>query len=206
MKGVTRRQREILDYLQLFLSEHRYAPTYREIQQRFGFASLSSVHKHLTALQTKGYLTLKHGCSRSLLLVSQTPESSGGVEVEVAFMGYFKEGTPVETFSQVKTIQLPSYLVPHPNQTYILKVRGDTLREECIDENDLVIVEAKSEAEPGELIVALINGHETVLKRFRPEGAYVHLESTSPSVQTMIVRAQDLVIQGVVVGLLRFYK
>lgn len=205
MKGVTKRQREILDFIQEFTKNNRYAPSYREIARQFNFSSLGSVYKYVQTLKRKGALLSEDKASRSLALTVETQESAEHAEVEVPFIGHITAGMPIQTFSQQQQVVVPRAFVHNLDKTYALRAQGDSLNEEMIADNDLIIVEARQEAHPGETIVALINNHDTIIKRFYPEGSYVRLISTFSHHHPIILRQEDVLIQGVVIGLLRHF-
>jgi len=205
MKGLTKRQHEILEFIKDFIIRHQYSPSYREIMEHFNFSSLGSVHKHLAVLKRKGFLTSEKKCSRSLTLTSEFSETEPAKEVEASVIGYISAGMPIETLPHAHTIAIPHHLSGNIDKTYVLKARGDSLNDELIADEDLVIVEARSEAQPGEYVVALINHQETTIKRWYPEGQYVRLESDHPHHQPVIVRKEDITVQGVMIGLLRQY-
>lgn len=205
MKGLTKRQRQIVDYIQEFINSNRYSPSYREICQHFGFHSLGSVYKHINALKRKGAVLCQTKASRSIAPTTQTTQPTVQTEVEVPFIGHITAGTPIHTFSQTQHITVPRGLVPAPEKTYALRVQGDSLSEEMIADGDLLLVEARQEAHPGETIVALINGHDTIVKKYHPEGAFIRLLSSYAQHHPIILRPEDILIQGVVIGLLRLF-
>lgn len=206
MKTLTKRQLEILSYIQDFIQANRYAPSYREIKQHFSFSSLGSVYKHLNVLKRKGVLTSEKKCSRSLTLTQEPQEEKKHpIEIELPFIGFISAGSPIEMFSQSQTLAVPEFLVHSPENTYVLKVRGDTLHEELIADGDFLIVEARQTASPGETIVGIINNHDTIIKRYFPEGDYIHLKGHNPLHHPIILRCEDFLIQGAVVGTFRIY-
>lgn len=206
MKGVTKRQKEILDYIQEFIDAFEYSPSYREIMQKFGFSSLGSVHKHLRTLQRKGLLEAEKSCSRSLNPVQATkPPNFGETEVKLPFIGHIIAGKPIETFPQMQTVAVPHFLVPSTAQTYVLRAKGDSLQEERIMDGDLLIIEARREAHPGETVVVLLNQRETYIKKYYPEENNVRLESSSSLKKSLTLSFDDFLIQGVLTGLLRIY-
>lgn len=206
MKGLTKKQREIVDYIQDFIAHNRYSPSYREIGSHFGLSSLGSVYKHICALKRKGHLETKKQSSRSMALVK---EESNLVEtqneISLPLIGHLLAGQPLRLFSQPQEINVPRTFVHAPEKTYVLRAQGEALVEELIAEGDLIVIEARQEAHPGETIVALINNHDTILKRYFPEGEYVRLTGSSPQQHPIILRAEDIQIQGVVVGLMRYF-
>lgn len=206
MKGLTKRQSEMIHFIHEFISSNRYSPSYREIGSHFGFSSLGSVYKHINALKRKGLLQAQKQLRRSMTLTeTDSKQKETIVEVEVPFIGHISAGNPIQTFSQSQTITVPHSLVHSPEKTYVLRAQGDSLMEELIADGDLIVVEARQEAHPGETVVALINHHDTILKRYYPEGDYVRLLSNNSNQQPIIVRQVDVFVQGVVIGLMRHF-
>lgn len=206
MKGLTKRQSEMIHFIQEFISSNRYSPSYREIGNHFGFSSLGSVYKHINALKRKGLLQAQKQLRRSMTLTETDSKPKETVtEIEVPFIGHISAGNPIQTFSQSQTISVPHSFVHSPEKTYVLRAQGDTLLEELIADGDLIVVEARQEAHPGETVVALINHHDTILKRYYPEGDYVRLLSNNSNQQPIIVRQVDVFVQGVVIGLMRHF-
>lgn len=204
MKGVTKRQREIIDFLQEFIAVNRYAPSYREIGNRFGFSSLGSVHKHIAALKRKGIIACAGKSGRSLSLCQSLHEETRK-EIAVPLIGQISAGLPIHMFSQPQEVVVPSTFVHAPDKTYALRTLGESLNEEMIADGDLLIVEARSKAHPGETVIALINQHDTVVKKCYSEAGYVRLTGVFSHHHPMMLREEDIVIQGVLTGLLRAF-
>lgn len=205
MKGLTPRQRDILLFIQQFIDTHRYSPSYREIMHHFGFTSPGSVYKHIQTLQRKGLLTAEKQCSRSLMPATSTASSNFKQEIGLPLIGHIIAGYPIEMFIQSQTIPIPASLVHNPDNTYVLQVQGDSFHEEFIQDGDLLLVEARSNVQAGETIIGLINQHDTIIKRYFPEGHYIRLESIHPHQQPLTLRHEHLSIQGILTGLIRAY-
>lgn len=201
MLPLTKRQREILDYLQEFIQEHGYAPSLEEIGRRFGLSSLATVHKHLTNLQEKGFIRRAWNRSRSVELV---PTRTGGRAVELPLLGYVAAGAPIEAVAGTESIAVPEDLVGK-RDTYVLRVRGDSMIDEQIRDGDYVIVEDRKTATNGEMVIALINGVEVTLKKFYRDNGRVRLQPANPALQPLVYAAEQIQIQGVVVGVMRKY-
>src|SRR5438105_2577661 len=138
MKGLTKKQDEVLSFIQEFIHAHRYSPSYREIMQRFSFSSLGSVYKHVYALKRKGFLTAEKQRSRSMML-SEALAKSKNNGTELPFIGYIRAGFPIETFPKAQTIAVPDFFIHVPEQTYVLKAKGDSLSEELICDGDYIV-------------------------------------------------------------------
>jgi len=198
---LTKRQREILDYLDDFIQQHGYAPSLEEIGRRFGLSSLATVHKHLTNLQEKGFIKRAWNRSRSVELV---PTRAGGRALELPLLGYVAAGVPIEAVAGTETIAVPEDLVGK-RDTYVLRVRGDSMIDEQIRDGDFVIVEDRKTAVNGEMVIALLGGTEVTLKKFYRDNGRIRLQPANPAMQPLLVAADQVQIQGVVVGVMRRY-
>lgn len=208
MKGLTQKQHEILDFIQKYIETHHYSPSYREIMHHFSFASTGSVYKYVKTLIQKGVLAADKQSHRSMCPIGgKLPEKEwkADLEVDLPLIGNFTAGYPLELFMKPQNISVPTSMVHSNENTYVLQVRGDSLREEGICDGDLVLIETRSNIEPGETILGIINQHDTILKRYFPEGQHIRLESQHPHLPVLTVRFDHILIQGVLVGLLRFY-
>lgn len=201
MQPLTKRQREILDYLQEFIQQHGYAPSLEEVGRRFGLSSLATVHKHLTNLEEKGCIRRLWNRSRSVeLLTARTGQRA----VELPMLGYVAAGLPIEAVTGNETIAVPEDLVGR-RDTYVLKVKGDSMIDEQIRDGDYVIVEDRKTAENGEMVIALLGGADVTLKKFYRENGRVRLQPANQAMQPLIVDAALVQLQGVVVGVMRKY-
>ena len=201
MLPLTKRQREILDYLNDFIGHHGYAPSLEEIGRRFGLSSLATVHKHLTNLQEKGFIRRAWNRSRSVELV---PVRAGTQSLELPLLGYVAAGAPIEAVAGNETIAVPEDLVGK-RDTYVLRVRGDSMIDEQIRDGDFVIVEDRKLAQNGEMVIALLRGAEVTLKKLYRENGVVRLQPANPTMQPLILDPDQVQVQGVVVGVMRKY-
>ena len=201
MQPLTKRQREILDYLNDFIERHGYAPSLEEIGRQFGLSSLATVHKHLTNLQEKGFIRRAWNRSRSVELI---PTRSGGRAVELPLLGYVAAGMPIEAVAGTETIAVPEDFAGKKD-TYVLRVRGDSMIDEQIRDGDFVIIEDRKIADNGETVVALLRGSDVTLKKFYRENGHVRLQPANPAMTPLVVAADDVQVQGVVIGVMRRY-
>jgi repressor LexA len=201
MLPLTKRQREILDFLNDFIQQHGYAPSLEEVGRRFGLSSLATVHKHLTNLQDKGFIKRAWNRSRSVELVQAR---TGGRAVELPLLGYVAAGSPIEAIATAETISVPESLVGK-RDTYVLRVRGESMIDEQIRDGDYVIVEDRKTAENGEMVIALLEHSDVTLKKFYRENGTVRLQPANPAMQPIIVPAERIQLQGVVIGVMRKY-
>ena len=202
MQPLTKRQREILDYLNEFIQQHGYAPSLEEIGKRFGLSSLATVHKHLTNLQQKGFIKRAWNRSRSVELM---PSRLLGRTVELPLLGYVAAGAPIEAIVGNETIDVPETLAGN-RDTYVLRVKGDSMIDEQIRDGDFVVVEDRKSADNGEMVIALVRGTDVTLKKFyRDPGGRIRLQPANAAMQPIFVEPDQVQIQGVVVGVMRKY-
>ncbi|HEY7026406.1 MAG TPA: transcriptional repressor LexA [Gemmatimonadales bacterium] len=200
---LTRRQSEILKYLQEHIRDRGYAPSFEEIAEQFGFQSLATVHEHLTNLERKGYIHRTHNESRAIEVLP--PKGQSGA-TEIPLLGKVAAGTPIESIMAQETIAVPDSLLPRRGPNYALKVQGESMIDEHIMDGDFVVVHGKEAAENGEMVIALVNGSEATVKRFyREAGGWIRLQPANPTMQPMRFQERDVLIQGVVVGVIRKY-
>jgi len=201
---VTRRQREILDFIAGHLDAKGYAPSFEEIARQFGFHSLATVHEHLTNLERKGYIRRAHNESRAIEIVP--PKGQTGA-TELPLLGLVAAGEPIEAISGNDTIAVPDELVPRRGgRSYVLKVRGDSMIDEHIKDGDFVVVQERNQADSGQTVVALVHGDSATVKRFyREPGGWIRLQPANPTMQPLRVNERDVIVQGVVVGVIRKY-
>ncbi len=199
--ALTRRQREIYDFVREFVDSSGYSPSLEEIGAHFGLSSVATVHKHVHHLVEKGLLKKAWNRSRSVEPVQQ--DGSGAVTLPLA--GIVAAGHPIEAIEDNETLDVPRDLVPDRGQSFALRVRGDSMIEDQIRDGDYVVVESRCEARNGETVVALIRGEDATLKKFYRQGAEVRLEPANSAMQPIVVPAEDVEVRGVVCGLLRRY-
>jgi repressor LexA len=201
VQPLTKRQREILDYLQEFIQQYGYAPSLEEIGRRFSLSSLATVHKHLTNLQEKGFIRRSWNRSRSVELLSAR---TGHRAVDLPLLGYVAAGAPIEAVATNETIAVPEDLVGK-RETYVLRVKGDSMIDEQIRDGDFVVVEDRKTADNGEMVIALISGTDVTLKKFYRDNGRIRLQPANPAMQPLILDASQVQVQGVVVGVMRKY-
>ena len=201
--ALTRRQREIYDYICSFVEEQGYSPSLEEIGARFGLSSVATVHKHVQHLVEKGLLKKAWNRSRSVEPVKENaaPESV----VALPLLGTVAAGAPIEAIEVQETIDVPRQLIPRRGECFVLQVRGDSMIEDQICDGDFVVVESRPEARDGETVVALVGGDEATLKRFYREGRRVRLQPANHTMKPIEVPASQVEVRGVVRGLLRQY-
>ncbi len=200
MPHLTKRQKEILDFIREYLEAEGYAPSLEEIGTRFGLSSVATVHKHVQNLVEKGLLRKAWNRSRSIELVDPASRAS----VEVPMLGTVAAGSPIEAVATPDSIAVPPEMVGN-RECYALRVSGDSMIDDHIVDGDVVLLETRKQPHNGETVVALIRQDEVTLKRFSLDGPIVTLTPANPRLQPVSFPAEDVEVQGVVVGLLRNY-
>jgi repressor LexA len=196
--NLTKRQKEILDFIRSYRSEHGISPTQREIRETFRLSSFGTVQKHLKRLEEKGALAREWNRSRGIAPKDDSPGAKG-----VPLLGLVAAGRPIEPFPHEESIEVPATLLGKGDH-YVLRVRGESMIEDGILDGDFVVVARREKAESGQTVVALVRG-EATLKRYYSEGQRVRLQPANAAMKPLTVDARDVTIQGVVTGLIRDY-
>jgi len=200
--AITRRQKEVLDFLSGFTQKHGYSPSYEEIAHGLGLTSLATEHKHVTNLQNKGMLQRAHNRSRSIDVLPPRPARRTFERLPLA--GRIAAGQPVEAIETAETISLGDII--GNREVFALEVRGDSMRDEHIVSGDYVLVERTKTAREGEIVVALVDGSEATLKRFYRDGTMIRLQPSNAEMAPIFAPAASVAIQGKVLGILRKYS
>ncbi|MDC0206614.1 transcriptional repressor LexA [Nitrospinae bacterium] len=193
---LTKRQREIYEYLKDHIRSRGYAPSIAEIGKQFHLSSPATVHKHLAHLEEKGLIRKQQNLSRAIEII---PESGNTLSYHV--LGEIAAGKPIEALDQLEVVDL----LPDAGDkdVFVLRVKGNSMIEDHIQNGDYVIVERRNVAENGETVVALIDNDRVTLKRFYREGERIRLQPSHPNMKPIFVREGDFAIQGVVISVLR---
>jgi len=200
---LTPKQRSVLDFIRHFFAKWGYAPTIAEICDGLGLASTATVHKHLKILVDKGHIDALPRRSRGL---SVKPQSiSVGHSIEVPMLGRVTAGQPIQINEIPETINLPESMIGK-GETFVLEVRGESMIDEAIKDGDMVIIEKRSTANNGDMVIACIENEEVTLKRIYREGNRVRLQPSNPVMPPIIIENQDVTIKGIVIGVLRKYR
>ncbi len=201
--AITRRQKEVLDFLASFTARNGYSPSYEEIASGLGLNSLATVHKHVTNLQSKGLLQRAHNRSRSIDVLPQRTTTRKVSSDRLPLLGRIAAGRPVEAIETAETISLNDII--GSRDVFALEVQGDSMRDEHIVSGDFVLVERTRTAREGEIIVALVDGSDATLKRFYREGSLIRLQPSNAEMSPIYAPAMNVSIQGRVLGVLRKY-
>ena len=203
--ALTKRQKQVLDFIAGFVDEHGYCPSYEEIANGLNLASLATVHKHISVLESKSYLKRGFNQSRSLEVAPKYLQERRPRLPEIPLAGRIAAGAPVEAIEQREVLNFADFA--RGGSTYALEVRGDSMIEDHICDGDLILVEKVQQALDGDIVVALVNGSEATLKRFyRESDDTVRLQPANSALAPIIAPAADVQIQGRLLAVLRKYK
>jgi repressor LexA len=201
--ALTKRQREILNYLGSYAEENGYAPSFEEIARQFNYNSLATVHEHLSNLERKGYIKRAFNESRAIEIL---PSEAMPRAVELPLLGSVAAGLPIEALEVDETVHVPESLVRRPGGHYVLRVRGNSMIDEQIRDGDFVVINERRSVDNGETVIALIdNSAATVKKFYRERDGRIRLQPANETMSPLYVHENDVTIQGVVVGVMRQY-
>lgn len=199
--NLTKRQRQVYEYVRSFLETHGYAPSLEEIGGHFGLSSVATVHEHLANLEAKGVLRRDPNRSRAIELV----EPGLATAIELPLLGRVAAGTPIEAITEDDTIAVPEHLLGR-GETFVLQVRGDSMVDEHIEDGDYLIVERRDTARDGERVVALIDGESATFKTlYRETDGTIRLQPANERLAPQRYAADRVRVQGVAIGVLRKY-
>lgn len=214
--ALTKRQKQVLDFLAEFIAENHYSPSFEEIAQSMNLSSVATVHKHLQVLQEKGYLNRSFNRSRALEITPKYYEEirtnrqklssfhRGVEELATPLVGAIAAGQPLETYEDQETLSFAPFV--GADNVFALQVHGQSMVEDHILDGDYVLIEKTQRAQNGEIVVALVQGAETTLKRFFLEGTMVRLQPANMEMDPIIVPASDVEVQGRLLAVHRRYR
>ena len=198
---ITARQRRVLDYIKHYFEVNQEAPTIAEIGKEFGMTSSASAHNVVAILEREGFIRRIPNVSRGIELVEGPAEAKN----EIPLLGVVAAGNPIEAVLNYETVCVPRDMI-REGRMFALRVRGDSMIDEQIRDNDVIVMQSKQTAENGQTVVALIDGSEATVKKFYGSRQQVRLEPANPNYKPIVVRPpQRVQIQGVVVGVIRKY-
>lgn len=213
---LTKRQKQVLDLLTRFINENGYSPSFEEIaaglkDKRFGgkeLTSLATVHKHIATLEKKGFIRRGYNQSRSIEVMQLPKPVREQVMdrhvLELPLVGRIAAGQPLEAIEEKETISLGDFA--RGKSVYVLQVKGNSMRDDHILDGDFVVVEQTQVANNGEIVVALVKNEEATLKRiFRETGGKIRLQPANSEMAPIMLPAQEVKVQGKVIGVLRKY-
>jgi len=205
--ALTKRQKQVLDFIANFVDDNGYCPSYEEIARGLSLASLATVHKHISVLETKSYLKRGFNQSRSLELTPKYVQEQRRTRppAEIPLLGRIAAGTPVEAVEQREVLNFADFA--GNNNTFALEVRGNSMIEDHICDRDLILLERVGQVHDGDIVVALVAGSDATLKRFyREPGDMIRLQPANAALKPIVVPARDVQIQGRLLAVLRKYK
>lgn len=201
--ALTKRQREILDFVEGFVRFRGYSPSFEEIAENFGYRSLATVHEHLSNLQAKGYIKKNYNESRSIELMQEELRLGA---LELPLLGNVAAGHPIEAIPDRETIAVPEDMVAGSVAGhYVLRVRGESMIDEQIRDGDYVVVQSRDTAHNGEMVIALVDGEHATMKKYYREGRRIRLQPANPNLEPLYFDEERVTIQGIVVGVIRKY-
>lgn len=207
--ALTKRQKEVLEFLAEFIDRNRYSPSYEEIAVGLSLNSLATIHKHISSLESKGYLRRAFNQSRSLEIA---PRYAAEVEkrrqvetgLAVPLLGKIAAGAPVEAIANPEMLHFQDFA--GDAGTYALQVRGESMIEDHICDGDFVLIQKTDSVRDGEIVVALVDGMETTLKRlYREPSGQIRLQPANSTMDPIYVPAASLQVQGKLIAVLRKY-
>jgi len=205
---LTKRQKEVLDFLVSFQDRNGYAPSFEEIARGLKLTSLATVHKHIGTLERKGFVRRGYNQSRSLeVLQLPRPVREQVIErhvVELPMAGRIAAGRPLEAVEDNQTISLGDFT--RGKNSYVLQVKGNSMQDDHILDGDYIVVEQTQVSNNGDIVVALVGEDEATLKRlYREGGGKVRLQPANSEMQPIVIPAAEVKVQGRVIGVLRKY-
>jgi repressor LexA len=200
MEKLTKKQKKILDYITEFIKLNDYAPSYQEIADYFGLVSKATVFEHIRSLEDKGYLRVAQGVARSIEISSFYPKKPA---LELPLAGLITAGEPIEAIEQNETITVPAELIKDEANSYVLKVKGESMIDEGILDGDFVVVERNYYPKNGDVVVALLDNTYATLKKYFREKKRIRLQPANSAMKPIFVK--NPAIQGVVKGIFRVF-
>lgn len=206
--ALTKRQKQVLDFIAGFVDENHYCPSYEEIARGLQLASLATVHKHISVLESKNYLKRGFNQSRSLELTAKylsELQRCKPPQLEIPMRGRIAAGAPLEAVEQRETISFADFA--GGANTYALEVRGDSMIDDHICDGDVVLLEKVAQANEGDIVVALVAGSDATLKRiYREPENMIRLQPANSTLKPIVVPAADVEVQGRLLAVLRKYR
>lgn len=196
--ALTKKQKDVLDFITEYVRENGYSPTQKEIQEHFGFKSLGSVQDYIKYLTNGGYLNNDSHSVRGLMpsTVQQNSE-------DIPLLGSIAAGTPIEAIENSDTISVPVHMLGR-GRHYALKVKGESMIEAGILNGDVAIIKHQTQAENGQIVVAVVD-NETTLKRYFKKSKQIELHPENKSMKPIVIKDKECEIRGLMVGLIRTY-
>ena len=203
MEILTKKQGEILDFIKVYVANHGYPPTVREIAKKLKVNSPATIHSHLNKLAEKKYIKKDDSKNRAIeLLVDNEYLNKNESIVSIPLLGKITAGLPIEAIENPNDFfDVPSYLIPKNKEVYALNVSGDSMINIGIYENDIVLIEKQNIARNGDIVVAMNDENEVTLKTFYKEKGHFRLQPENDTMEPIILN--NVTILGKAIGLYR---
>ena len=202
--ALTKRQRQILDFIESFIESYGYSPSFEEIAKFFGYRSLATVHEHLSNLERKGYIRKNYNESRSVEMAET--DRARAAAAELPLLGRVAAGLPIEALEDQESVSVPEDMLTGRGPHYVLRVKGNSMLDAQISDGDFVVVDGRETAENGEMVIALVAGESATVKRYyRENDGRVRLQPANESFDPQFYAESDIDVRGVVVGVIRKY-
>lgn len=212
MSTLTKKQKQILDFIHEFQRDHGYSPSYREIASRFGLSSVATVFQHVKNLEKRGFVTISENEARSIEIIeSQAAIPENVTEVPelaldmIPLAGVITAGQPIEAIEEREMLSVPLSLTREPGEFFALKVKGQSMIEDGIFDGDIVILKKQDFAQNGDIVVALIDNEYATLKRYYKEKDHIRLQPANATMEPFRIKG-DVKVQGKLMGLIRQYS
>lgn len=205
---VTAKQRRVFDFIRRYIESNHEPPTIAEIGRQFQMSSSASVHAILVALEREGLIKRTPNVSRGIQIVEEQPpqEAAADESNEIPLLGTVAAGQPIEAILSHDTVSVPRDMQGR-GRTFALRVRGDSMIEENIQDGDIIVVTSQKTADNGQVVVALIDGAYATVKKFYREPEFIRLEPANPQFKPIFIKTPERIqIQGIVRGLIRRYE
>lgn len=199
---ITKKQKEVLDFVVSYTKDNGFSPTVREIADEFGFSSPATAHEHLQNLKDKGFLKINPDQIRGIELAKKIINFSKSINLPLA--GLITAGQPIEAVEDNETMAVPANLVIDGANSFVLRVKGQSMIEDGILDGDFVIIERNPSPKNGDVVVALLDNAYATLKRFYREPSRIRLQPANSSMKPIFVK--DLIVQGVVKAVIRKFQ
>jgi len=200
---VTAKQRRVFEFIRRYIESNHEPPTIAEIGRQFQMSSSASVHAILIALEREGLIKRIPNVSRGIQIVEQ--ETAADESNDIPLLGTVAAGQPIEAILSHDTVSVPKDMQGR-GRTFALRVRGDSMIDENIQDGDIIVVASQKTADNGQVVVALIDGNYATVKKFYREPDFIRLEPANPQFKPIFIKTPERIqIQGVVRGLIRHY-
>lgn len=194
---LTPTKQKVLKFINTYTEKKGYSPTLEEMRKGLKLSSISTIHQHVRELENSGYLMKKSKLHRSIE-IPKNQEMIG-----ISLLGTIAAGEPIEAIQEKETIAVPKSKLVNAGEVYALRVRGDSMIDEGVEDGDTILVRKQNTAENGQKVVALLNGYEATLKTFYKERGQIRLQPANKNYQPIIIKSgQSISIQGIVLDII----